>query len=327
MYCSCRLRSMVVCFMLCLAALFVLSGCAESPAASVNEAEHPSVQNSGFRNTVLYYVADSDHIVPIMKRIPWEEGIGKAALSCLVATEENASAVREKGLRAIIPEGVDFELTINSDKQATLNIINLPKADSAETEKAMLTTVVNTLLEFPSIDSVTILLDGKAVKALPMGTPVQENMGRMAINTVYDIPTMAWTDSEGANLRPVTVYVPNESCALQIPLTVNEEQVSFEGAVLRMMEMSEEAAFHDCFPEGTVLLSASIENGAAAVNFSREFSEIKEGSSGVFEALYKSLYLTAASIEDVSELNIYIEGESFMPETVSVSAPLYANEW
>lgn len=304
----------------------IFSGCTvQSDDLDVNSPsvlEHP-VSDAGFRRTVLYYPTDTNHIVPVVRRIPWEEGIGKAALYCLISTDENRNEAQGLGLETIIPEGVDFELTIDANKCATLNIINLPAVGDSETEQALLATVVNTLIEFPTIDSVTILLDGKSVDSLPMGTPIHENMGRIAINVADEDVATSTSD-----LNAVTIYYPNTSCALQIPVTVYMEQATFENAINRMLEGTDDVALKNCFPEGTSLLSATITDGIAAVNLTGEFADIANNTSGVFEALYKSIYLTASELDDVSELRLYVEGEYFMPEEVlSVSAPLYANEW
>ena len=40
---------------------------------------------AGFRNTIMYYLSDEGFIVPVMRKIPWEEGIGKATLGYLIA--------------------------------------------------------------------------------------------------------------------------------------------------------------------------------------------------------------------------------------------------
>ena len=55
--------------------------------ASCKKAEEPAEPeadtDNGYRRTTLYYATEDGFIVPVMKSIPWEEGIGRAALSYL----------------------------------------------------------------------------------------------------------------------------------------------------------------------------------------------------------------------------------------------------
>ena len=61
--------------------------------ASCKKAEEPAEPeadtDSGYRRTTLYYATEDGFIVPVMKSIPWEEGIGRAALSYLVSGIDN----------------------------------------------------------------------------------------------------------------------------------------------------------------------------------------------------------------------------------------------
>ena len=129
----------------------------------VDDEYEPDLNEEAFRK-LCYFMNDDGFIVPVMKLIPWEEGIGKAALYNLVGTESNNTELAMNGLKAVIPDGVKFELRI-SDKHAVLNIVNLPKLPDAKTEKALIETVVNTLCEFPTIDSV-VVFDGNRFHAL-----------------------------------------------------------------------------------------------------------------------------------------------------------------
>ena len=42
------------------------------------------LEEDGLRETVLYYRDEIGLIVPVMRKIPWEEGIAKAAINMLV---------------------------------------------------------------------------------------------------------------------------------------------------------------------------------------------------------------------------------------------------
>lgn len=53
--------------------------------------------------------------------IPWEEGIGKAALGYLMDTDANRASAALMGLKTVIPEGTELSLRIDSEGEATLD--------------------------------------------------------------------------------------------------------------------------------------------------------------------------------------------------------------
>ena len=112
---------------LCLLLALLLSACSTNVFHADEELEQPVDSEAGFRRTVLYFQTDDGLMVPVMKLLPWEEGIGRAALNQLVDTEENQISATAMGLKNVVPQGVSFVLSISDDALATLNIIDLPK--------------------------------------------------------------------------------------------------------------------------------------------------------------------------------------------------------
>lgn len=74
-------------FILILALLTALMMVCCKKAEEITEPEADT--DSGYRRTTLYYATEDGFIVPVMKSIPWEEGIGRAALSYLVSGIDN----------------------------------------------------------------------------------------------------------------------------------------------------------------------------------------------------------------------------------------------
>src|SRR5690554_462875 len=46
------------------------------------------VEDDGMRKTVLYFQDENGYIVPVMRRIPWEEGIAKVTIRNMIDTSE-----------------------------------------------------------------------------------------------------------------------------------------------------------------------------------------------------------------------------------------------
>jgi len=295
---------------------------AERQPEETPEAEQTAASTSlGYRQTILYYATDDGFMVPVMKMIPWEEGIGKAALRCLEDTDENRAEAARMGLVTPIPEGTVYSLRINDAAAATVDLCGLGDLGSAEKEQAMIVAIVNTLTEFPTIDTVSFTVDGKSVSELPNGTKLKGEFARFRLNAEGETETAA-ADGDSA----MTLYFPNLAATLNIPVVrYGNGGNNFESAVSELIEGPEDGALRCCFPEGTALLYADLFDGSATVNLSAEFLGAQY-TEGLAEAAYNTLFLTANAIEPIYELNILVEGKPY--EFVSeVSAPLYANEF
>lgn len=320
----------LLCGIAAIALLVLAAGCkqdaAEEPSVTDEIMEGDLEQSAssteeGYRRTVLYYATDDGFIVPVMKMIPWEEGIGKAALSYLTDTEANRASAAMMGLQTVIPEGTALSLRIGSDGEATLDLSGMEAQETVQEERAMVTAIVNTLTEFPTIDSVRITLDGQKVSELPNGTNVKAAMAPFALNA-EDGEISASTEGVTA----LTLYFPNQSASLNVPVTrYVEDGASIETAMRALIEGPQSDALRCCFPEGTELISADLFDGVATVDVSAEFLSAQY-TEGLDAAAYTTMYLTANALEPVYELNLMVEGEPY-EFSAAVSAPMYVNEF
>lgn len=296
-------------------------GCAKEAPVAAGQYEEGENSEAGLRRTVLYYQDDDGFIVPVMKLIPWEEGIGKAALSNLVDTKENRAAATALGLKTTIPEGVEYTLRIRDDGVATIDLKGLTALPDKSSEQAMVTSIVNSLAEFPAIDAVTITLNGEKVTKLPNGTELKEAMKPFMLNAEEgDLSASA----DGA--KPLTLYFANSSGSLNVPVTrYCEGGTGFKTAVEELIKGPDSAALMNSFPEGTELLSAELYDGVARVDLSGEFLAAQY-VDGMAETAFDTLFLTASAIDDVYELDLFVEGEP-CALTVNCMAPMYANSF
>lgn len=283
--------------------------------------EDPVSAEAGYRRTILYYRSDEGFVVPVMKLLPWEEGIGKAALSHLIGTEENQRAAAARGLNTLLPGNVELELRIGDDKTASLNIIGLQKSSDPAVEEAMITGLAETLLEFESIDRVQFLFDGKTLKKLPNGTPVGEPRTSSALNAEQGEVAA----STGGAAAALTLYFPNESGSLYVPVTrYTEKSDCLETALGELFCGPRQAGLLACIPDGTEMLSCSMQEGLVTVDFSDEI-ERAENVVGLTEAMCDTIALTAARYGEVTQIRILSEGELFAAG--EAGAPLCANDW
>ena len=298
-----------------------LLGCGREAQTQAEDLAYEEDSEAGFRRTVLYYTAEDGFVVPVMKRIPWEEGIGKAALGYLVDTEANRAAAEQMGLEAPVPEGASFTLRIGDEGNAVVDISGLQELPDAAAEQAMVTGIVNTLTEFDSIHTVQVTLDGAKVAALPHGTDISEAFSTLPLNV--EEGTLAVSSG---NAHPMTLYFPNAAASLNVPVTrYGLEVPTLSGAVEALLDGPAADGLRG-FPEGTALLEATVEDGIARVDLSEAFMAV-ENTEGLCAALQEALYLTANEVEQVSGVDIYVEGEPYALHTVQVDVPVYVNEF
>ncbi|HWR23256.1 MAG TPA: GerMN domain-containing protein [Feifaniaceae bacterium] len=309
---------------LCLLLALLMSACSTG-VFNEKGLEQAVDSDAGFRRTVLYFQTDDGLMVPVMKLLPWEEGIGRAALNQLVDTADNQISAAAMGLKNVVPQGVTFVLSISDDAVATLNIKDLPALESAEAEQALVTAVVNTLTEFSTIDQVQLKFDGKIKSKLSHGTRVKDAMRTLPLN---EEPMPVSADGENMEYR-VTLYFPNQSGSLHVPVTRPvAQEPDLEVAMRELVFGPVDTALRNCFPEGTQVLSASVVDDMATVNFSKEFADISDTPD--LEALALTcMQLTARQFgASIASLQVQVDGKDYDSGAVETMAiPIYDNEY
>jgi len=278
---------------------------------------------SNMRKTVFYFVNENDLLVPVTRDIPWVEGIGRAALESLVDTQELREELAEKGLKPSLPEGteilgmtirdglakVDFNENFlnNADKNAEFNAIQA---------------VVYTLGEFPTVDRVQILVEGKPLKKCPHGTELKDVLYPEKIN-------LEPGNTNISNAVPVTLYFKSYSAdgnySYFVPVTrmVPPSDELIKTAVQELIKgPSSEMNLVATLPKDTQVLDVIRDESHVTVNFSKEI----EGYGGGLDqeqALVDSVVLTVSQFPGVSQVSLQVEGESgVLPEGTVLENPI-----
>lgn len=298
------------------AALLLCAGCGKDTEETQAQ---PVAADASMRNTVLYYEDENELLVPVMKPIAWEEGIGKAALSHLTCTPENLQSAASLGLEPVLDADTQFELRIENGL-AKVNLKGLDAFESAQQEQNAIAAVVNTLCEFPAIEQVQVLIEGKEGVQMKQGTDLSLPFGRMDLNV-----EAAGMLSESIENK-VTLYFASSDGRCNVPVTRHlYDEPDLYQAVLELIKgPGDLTALQNCFPAGTELLDAEIKDGVATVNLSREFEQIREHEELQQRAL-ETIRLTCQEFEGVEEVRVEVKGREFEPDVATLSGA-YVNE-
>jgi germination protein M len=309
----------VVLIALLVSVVWGISGCGKQPetpeptgqAGSGQEVVAPAGETK-LRDTVLYYRDASGYLVPVMRQIPWEEGIGRAALRFLVAGTEDDVKLAARGVYAPLPAGTQIDLDI-SDGLATVDLIVSGECESAAHESAMVSAVVNTLLEFDTVDEVEIWLNGKDLEKLPLGTDVSACF----TEPIHNIePVGAPAGREGK----FELYFTNQSGTFLIPvLRVLDAATTPAEAVEEMMAPAEGSGLVSLLPPVTDVHSVTIsEDGVATIDLSGEFESLSE-LPGMERMAVRGLILTLTQFKNIEDVQITINGKPYEPTAATMA--------
>lgn len=292
-------------------------------------------ENSNLRDTVLYYKDDKGYLVPVMRKIPWPEGrgIAKAALRALVDNPANRKDIEEMGLVPVLPPNTEI-LGMNIENgyckvDFTEDFLNYSSSDE---EKALVKSIVYTLTEFPTINEVEIMVNGKNPKTLTFGYDVVEALSREDINFLGD----------GSGNGKVVVYYQGTVNGLEsyyVPVTKEVELE--EGEKLTAIKAIEtlvegppvDSGLYTVLPEGLDVVNVDVVDGVAYVNFTEEIKQVEDDA--IAESIIKSIALT---LKEYYKENAYLEKVSILANGEEIDfgnldkeepaiIPTFANEY
>ena len=280
-------------------------------------------EDETIRETLVYYQDGAGYLVPVMRKIPWEEGIAKATLRKMIDSPEQQPDLMAMGLKPLLPEGTEILGMSIKDGLAKLDLNKKAmEFNSAVEENNMVQGITLTLDGFSTIDRVQFLFDGKIVETLKYGTDVSKPIDPQDVN--LELGSSASHDG-----NKVTVFFHSSPDAVYdyiVPVTriVEDESISIETAVRELLNGPRDIGLNMDIPVDTKLLGVEVENGITYINFSKEFGELAQMPQS--EALVlKSVIMTARQFPNVEEVIIMVEGKEYDGGQISVSA--FANEY
>ncbi|HHY83255.1 MAG TPA: hypothetical protein GX505_11375 [Clostridiales bacterium] len=278
------------------------------------------------RETIIYYEDDAGYLVPVMRKIPWVEGIAKYTLRVMMDTPEQQEDLMMMGLRPLLP--ADTEILGMSIKDGIakldLNDAVLKCKDAAE-ESNMIQGIVLTLAGFSTIDKVQFMFNGKILDTMPHGTVVKEPIGPADVN-------LEIADDASVQGAKVTVFFQSTSSSLYdylIPVTriTSSENATLETAINELLKGPKDTDNMTIdIPPDTKLLGVQMDDGITYINFSKEFKSLANSEESE-ELVLRAIKLVAMQFPEVEKVEILVDGKPYSGKTRLDSVPVFANEW
>ena len=278
-------------------------------------------EDDSLRKTVIYYKDAEGYLVPVMRRIPWEEGIARVTLTNMVDSAENREVLKETGLIPVIPAGTEV-LGMSINESTGICKVDFSKSilsnSSSEDEENFIKGVVYTLTEFPAIKEVQILVEGKSVASLNHGADVSKPIARQNINLMGKVEegrSNVVVYYKGMNELEYEYFVPVTIPTLA-PVTniYSALDMLFEGPPTDSMLFSD-------IPKDIMLHGVEVKEGTAFVDISYDKDKLDLTQEG-FDEIIKNIGLTLSQFEDIETVELLIEGE-----IINSTIPVFANEY
>ena len=319
---------------------FVVTGCSsidkvkelmfkENPDIEFIRSDEDEIKASietNLRETVIYYENESGYLVPIKREVAWEEGIGKAVLKNMVDSVAVREEVSKIGFKPVLPRETQVlgmkvdEATKICEVDFSSHLLNY---ETKSQEKNIVKAIVYTLTEFPNIEEVQIIIDGKVVGELKHGTIIGEPLKRKDINLVETSETM----QDGGYSKILVYYkgINEEKYDYYVPITipVSSPNISPELAVEKLFGKTPESlqGFYTDIPNGVEFKSAKVEDKTLILDLDLSEKDALE-SQDIIDKMSKNIGLTINQFEDIEEIKLSVEGK-ILTDTV----PVFANEY
>lgn len=278
------------------------------------------LEEEGLRKTVLYFKSEEGYLVPVMKRIPWDEGIAKASLLNMVDNSELRDSLTSKGLEPILPVGTKVN-GITIDEATGLCKVDfseeIKNVEDKKDEENLIKGVVYTLTEFPSIKEVMITVDGKELSVLHESVAINKPLSRENINVVGNI--------EDGSSKVVVYYKGENNLDLDyfIPVTVPTmapQPNVYTALDLMLQGPPSDVGLKSDLPSDLGLEGVEIKDNVAYVDIISD--KTKSLNEKEVSELMKNIGLTLGQFKEIESVEVLLNGK-----IVNTTVPAFANEY
>lgn len=255
------------------------------------------------KEIVAYYEDENGYVVPVNTKIPWEEGIAKATIRSLIRGNETEQRIAKSGLHGVLPENTEIRGVSIKDGVCRVDLSqHILNTESYEQEQNMICALTYTLTEFPTIDKVELLVEGKELASLSKGYAIDTAFERKNINLMGE--------DEGVNYTVYYKAPDTEVAGYYIPMTFSAEKVGNPAVnVLEKLFSGPPAdtQVSSTIPYGVNLKGVNVSGDKAVVNLGIGAVNLTQEQ---YDDMRKIVVLCLEQFE-ISDVDFAIDGLSF----------------
>ncbi|MDK2801003.1 MAG: germination protein [Clostridiales bacterium] len=290
---------------------------------------------SEMRYTTLYYQDKDGLLIPITRKTAKIEGIAKAAIASLIDVSIMREDIGRIGLFPVLPGGTSVRGMTIKNGVATIDFNDsLFDYDTAQNEKNILLSIVYTLTEFDTIDSVQIIRNGEQLDSLKFGSSVKNPLRRQSIN--YLSGDMKDMDINKEQIEVYFTKLVNNKYLYYVPVTkfINRPFNDLDKYTQTLKELikGDEVGNKDLksyIPKTSGLKGIKIEGQTVILDFNDEILKAT-GSDTSFNVMLNQILLCFKQFGKVKKIKINVDGKplEFPAEyegKEALDVPEYAN--
>ncbi|HEX2945975.1 MAG TPA: GerMN domain-containing protein [Clostridia bacterium] len=274
------------------------------------------------RPVTVYYQDGDGYLIPMTRWIEPQQGIARAAVSLITDSALNREEIAYYGVYPVLP--ADTEV-LGIDIRNGTAVIDFSRKllnyGSAKAERNIIASIVYTLTEFETINSVRILINGYEQGVMKYGTDLASALGREEVAINAD-PSVLANDKDKADV--FLLKQANTWYTYPVPVTVTSTGGSAnrpEELVKLLLDTVSKDGLTSEMPDGAALLGTSLKDGVITLDFSGEFTDY--GGTAREEGILKQLAYTLRQCKDIKKIRILVEGrETQLPEGTDISGGL-----
>lgn len=264
---------------------------------TVNAAEAKS------KEIIAYYEDEKGFLVPVNTKIPWEEGIAKATIRSLVKGNEIEQRISKSGLHGVLPQNTEIRGMSIKDGLCRVDFSqNILNTENYKQEQNMISALTYTLTEFPTIEKVEIMVEGKELQSLSKG---------YAINTAFERKNINLMGKEdGVNYTVFYKAPDTEVAGYYVPITFTAEKV--DNPVVTVVEKlfsgpPADVTVSNTIPYGVNLQDVSVNGDTAVINLGIGAVNLTQEQ---YDDMSKIVVLCLEQFE-IANVDFKVEGLSF----------------
>jgi len=275
----------------------------------IDQLDHEVMAQVGKEAPVTLYFKDPNgYVAPVGMRIPFQEDIGKLALTYMTDGGP-ADEMLPEGFTALIPQGTKVLAMDIREGLATVDFSEDFTDYNPQDERKILEAVTWALTGFNSIDRVQFWVAGKPLKQMPKdSTPLDEPLSR-----VMGINLEIGEDVNPSVASAVTLYFQGQAGGdypYYVPVTrlIRHTEDMTLAAVEELVEgPSSRSGLYAVLSSGTEVLNVSLNKDTVVVNFA---DNPNEDDAQLSKAAVEAVILSLTEQTGLSKVQIMVDGKA-----------------